>query len=530
VKRLGVEAVAGSFITVTVSGGRVSSARRITPAPGANIRPVLGQSPLGIPPVHLVVSEPDHVHRMLHLPPMTAKERAEVVQREGAREGENVQTAGWQLLRRVEIDGLPNDEVLLVLASATKLEDTLTPLASSGVTPRVVLTGPLALIGAAKALTSTPLTTPTALVHWSASTLTIVVVSEGILKFARVIEAPAAALDPFEWIPVEIERSIRHYGFLAKGERVEQVMVSVAEGESARRLFGGGDLAERLRVSVTNLNALLAPSLPHVAELDLAAGAFILAYGAATLGPADAPNLLPRAMAFAQRSRFVMMGAVAATVLAAVVIAWSTVSLLQQERELRARVTQVEAAGNAGRARLRAAEEFVAERQRHAELARLLTDDPLRTVPPPDALRELARLVPADLRLDQVTMGTDGTGYSFTLTGRVELEDLTEAQRVLTDFYYGLRASPLFAGVQIRQTSRVTASGSEPAPAPPLVEGIPATALPAPIPTPNPAPNTAPETPTPTAGAGQEPPAPAAGAAPEPPLGFVVVAQLRRLA
>jgi hypothetical protein len=225
-----------------------------------------------------------------------------------------------------------------------------------------------------------------------------------------------------------------------------------------------------------------------------------------------------------------MMGAVAATVLAAVVIAWSTVSLLQQERELRARVTQVEAAGNAGRARLRAAEEFAAERQRHAELARLLTDDPLRTVPPPDALRELARLVPADLRLDQMTMGTDGTGYSFTLTGRVELEDLTEAQRVLTDFYYGLRASPLFAGVQIRQTSRVTASGSEPAPAPPLVEGIPATALPAPIPTPNPAPNTAPETPTPTAGAGQEPPAPAAGAAPEPPLGFVVVAQLRRLA
>ena len=87
-KRLGVEAASGSFITVTVSGGRMSAARKVIPPPGGSrtkLGRLLGQSPLSSAPVHLVISEADHVHRTLQLPPMTEKERAEVVQREGSR-------------------------------------------------------------------------------------------------------------------------------------------------------------------------------------------------------------------------------------------------------------------------------------------------------------------------------------------------------------------------------------------------------------------------------------------------------------
>jgi Tfp pilus assembly protein PilN len=507
VKRLGVEASSGSFITVAVRGGRITDARKVVPPPsatgGTRLGSLLGQSRFGGTPVHVVVSEAEHVHRMMLLPPMTPRERAEVVQREGSREGEGSNAAAWKLLRRIEVDGLPKDEVLLVLASSAKLQDTLNPLVSSGIIPRTVVTGPLALMAAARALSATPLTVPTALVHWSASTLTIAVVSDGILKFSRVIEPPAAALDPFEWIPVEIDRSIRHYAFLSKGERVEQVMVSVADGESARRLFAGGQLSERLRLSVTNLNALMAPALPPIAAGDLATGAFILAYGAALLAPREAPNLLPPALEVQQRSRRVIMASVAAAVLILAVLASQYVTLNRQQTDLRARVARQQAATQADRARAEEAARAEAEREQMRQFARLLTDDPLKLISPADALREIARVTPASLRLDQLRVTTDAQGYVFSLTGRVDDFDFTEAQQSLNDFYYGLRGSPLFHSVEIQQSSRLSPASGE--------EGAAATA-------------------------GQEPegraggPPPASANQEARPLGFVMVLRLRRTA
>ena len=468
-KRLGVEAASGSFITVTVSGGRMSAARKVIPPPGGSrtkLGRLLGQSPLSSAPVHLVISEADHVHRTLQLPPMTEKERAEVVQREASREGDGTNAAAWKLLRRIEVDGLPKDEVLLVMAQSAKLQETLDALVSGGAAPRTVVTGPLALMAAVRALTGTPLAAPTALVHWAASTLTIVVVSEGILKFSRVIEPPAAALDPFEWIPVEIDRSVRHYAFLSKGERVEQVMVSVAEGESARRLFGGGELSERLRLSVTNLNALMAPALPHVADVDVAAGAFILAYGAALLGPKDAPNLLPAPLAMQQRSRRVIAASVAAAIVMLALLGSQYLSLTRQQQALRTRITRQQATVQADRTRADDATRAAAERDAQREFARLLTDDPLKLISPADALRDIARAAPGNLRLDQINVTTDAQGYVFSLTGRIDEPDFTDAQRTLTEFYYGLRGSPFFYSVEIQQSARI---------APPVADGEGAT-------------------------------------------------------
>lgn len=464
-KRLGIEASAGSFITVKVSGRRIAAARKVTPPPGtgAKLGALLGQSPLGGAPVHLVVSEAEHVHRTMLLPPMTEAERAEVVQREGSREGEGTNAIASKLLRRIEVDGLPKDEVLLVLVPSAKLQDTLDLVVAGGILPRTVVTGPLALMAAARVLTSTPLSAPTALVHWTASTLTIVVVSDGILKFSRVIEPPAAALDPFEWIPVEIDRSIRHYAFLSKGERVEQVMVSVADGESARRLFGGGELSERLRLSVTNLNALMAPALPHVDDAELASGAFILAYGAALLAPADAPNLLPAPLVLQQRSRRVLTASMAAGVVVVALLGSQYLSLTRQQEALQTRITRQQASTQGERARADEAMRAQTERERQRQFARLLTEDPLKLISPADALREIARVTPGNLRLDQIGVTTSAQGYVISLTGRVDEPDFTDAQGTLNELYYGLRGSPLFHSVEIQQSSRISppAAGEE---------------------------------------------------------------------
>ncbi len=461
---LGVEAASERLIAVTVRGGRISSARTFSVTTPASSRPpiraLLGEGRTGGTPVHLVLCEPDHVPRTLLLPPMTAAERSEVVRRETSRDGDETKTVAWHSARRIAVDGLPQDEVLVVTASPSRLQQALEPFVRERIVPRVVTTGPLALIAAARGLTPTPLDRPTALVHWSVSTLTIVVVSDGVLKFARVIEPPAADLDPFDWIPVEIERSIRRHAVVSKGERVEHVMVSVAGAAGARRLFAGGELAERLRLMMTNLNALLAPQLPADAAGDMAAGVFTLAYGAAVLSAGEAPNLLPHALVVQRRSRQIISAAVAAGVVLALLLGSSAVWLTQRERDLRGRLSRSLAARQAAQARVDTAVRAEAERQHMREFARLLTGDPLHLLPPADALREFARLAPADLRLDELVMSLDGQGYVFSLSGRVDQDDFTEAQQSLNEFYYDLRSSPLFHSVEIQATLREDAPAS----------------------------------------------------------------------
>ena len=455
-RRVGLEHSQTGWAAVVVRGRRITTARQSSAgvAPGGlPLRSLVGAAPLGGPPVHVALTASDHVHRVLQLPPMTASERAAVVERENAREGEALRAAAWRLQRRVEVDGVAQDELLVVMAEG--LDEALAPVLDSGVVPESVVTGPIALVAAAIALAPETTEHPAALLHWGSSRVTIVITAGGLLKFARVIEPPAAELDPFEWIPVEIERSIRHYALMSKGERVGQVLLSVAEAEGARRLFAGGDLSRRLHLPVINLNALLAPELPHDAPTDTASGAFLLAFGAALLAPRDAPNLLPAPLMRQRRSRRVLHAGVAATVLMAAVLGIQTMSLAERERAVQAALDRAQADAQADRQRIEQAARWDAERAQQQPLARLLTEDPLPTVPPADALREIARLAPPALRLDQLTVTLDDGGYVFSLTGRVEQDDFAQAQQDLNDFFYGLRESPLFRSVEIRQTSRL---------------------------------------------------------------------------
>lgn len=470
-RRLGIEAASGTLVAVAVSRGRISSARTVTVPPGEVSAGALALQPrFGAAPMHVAMSDPETVHRTLLLPPMTARERSDVVNRETARDGEAAKAVAWHVVRRVEVEGLPKDELLVVVASPERLQQTLEPIVTGGGIPRAVVTGSMALLAAARALAPTPLDRPTALVHWGTATLTIVVVSGGVLKFARVVAPPASALDPFDWIPVEVDRSIRHYTVLSKGERVEQVMVSVADAAAARRVFAGGELSDRLRLPVTNLNALLAPALPRPWEAEMAAGVFTLAYGAAVLGAGDAPNLLPPALALQRRSRTVIAGAVAVTAAAVVLLTATTVSVAQQAQGLRERLRGAQAALQQDQTRVDEAKRAEIEREQMRQLARLLVDDPLKLIPPADPLREIARLAPAQLRLDRLTVSADGQGYALSLAGRVEQEDSTEAQRTLNEFYYNLRGSPLFHAVSVQQSPRVTSPAAATAGATPSAE------------------------------------------------------------
>lgn len=478
----GVEVVSGLLVAMTVKRGAITMAtmRRIrtTPAASIPVDALLGQRRGSQPRLHLVVCEPDHVHRTLLVPPMSAAELTEVVRRDMGRDEDGDRVPVWRRVRRMETDGERKDEILIVSASPASVQQHLDPIIAGARVPRLVVTGPLALIAAARALLPTPLNRPTVLVHWGVSTLTIVIMSDGTLKFARVIEPPASDLNPLNWIPVEIDRSIRHYAVLSKGERVEQAIVSVAEGEPARRLFTGAEMAQRLRLPVTNLNALLAPLLPtrwdvdsELADVEMAEGAFMLAYGAAILTPEDVPNLLPAAFIVESRSRRVMAGAVAATVLLAVAFGWTAAVKADQAQGLRLALTRARGAEQARQVRAAEDGQIEAERQRMRQLVRLLTDDPLKHLPADDALREIARLAPADLRLDQLTLSFEASGYTFRLVGRVDSPDLADAQHTLNEFFYGLRGSPLFYDVESHEAASAPAPAAANAEAEPADQG-----------------------------------------------------------
>lgn len=463
-RRLGIEVTPASLIVVEIGRRAMSKAAQIplpaaVPASAIPVRTLLRQERIGRAPVHLGICDTGHAHRLLLVPPMTAREHAEVASRETARDGEDDRVSAWSHLRRLEVDGLPKDELLIVSAPAASVQPALDSFVAEQMAPRVVVSGPVALIAAARSLAPSPLDAPTALVHWGVSTLMIVVVSDGVFRFARVVTPPAADLDPLGWMPVEIDRSIRHYAIQSKGARVEHVMVSVAEASAARRLFGGAGLAERLRLPLTNLNALLAPQLPASSDTE-GAGVFTIAYGVALLRPGETPNLLPPALVFQRRSRQVTIASVAANAAATFVLASAWLSASQDAGSLRARLEQAEASVRARETRLAVDARAADERQQMRQRARLLTDDPLKLLPVGDALKEIARLAPGPVRLDQLTVSTEAQTYVLTLTGGVHQPDIAEAQRHLNRFYYGLRASPLFYDVRIQQPSLQTVAAA----------------------------------------------------------------------
>jgi Tfp pilus assembly protein PilN len=481
-RRLGIEVASDRLITVTVSRGRISHAGTVPlPRGDASTETLPLQPRFAAAPVHVAISNPDDLHRVLTLPPMTARERTEVVNRERVRDSEEARVIASHLVRRVTVEGLPKDELLVVLASPERLQESLAPIIKGGAIPRAVVTGPMALLAAARALVPTGLDRPTALAHWGPSTLTIVVVSEGVLKFARVVAPPASALDPFDWIPVEIDRSIRHYAVLSKGERVEQAIVSVADAAATRRLFADAELSGRLRLPVTNLNVLLEPELPNPWEEEMAAGVFTLAYGAALLGAGDAPNLLPPEFALHWRSRRVIAAAAAVGTAAVLLLTASALSLGQQAHGLRDRRARAQTVVQQSQASLDAGQQAEADREQMRQVARLLVDDPLNVIPPADPLREIARLAPPQVRLEHLTVAADGQGYAFSLIGQVEQSDVTDAHRALNEFYFRLRDSPLFYAVTVQQTPRAispvaaTAETAQPAARP--ADDVPSPAL-----------------------------------------------------
>lgn len=489
-RRLGVEVAPGLLIAMTVTRRAIAMAtmRRLattTPGSAIPINAALGPRLGGHPPIHLVICDPDHAHRTLLVPTMTARERDEVVRREIGREAAGDRVPVWHRVRQVQAEGVRKDELLIVATSEGRLQQQLDPVIAGGGVPRLVVTGPVALIAAARALAPTPLDRPTVLVHWGVSSLTIVILSEGTLKFARVIEPPVSDLNPLDWIPVEIDRSIRHYAVLSKGERVEQVMVSVAEGEPARRLFTDAALATRLRLPVTNLNALLAPLLPdrwdvdsELVDVEIAEGVFTLAYGAALLAPGDVPNLLPQRYIVQRRSRQVIGASVAANVLLLLALGSQSILLAGEAQTLRGRVAQAQSVRVQNQMRVEEAGRVEAERQRMRELMPFLTGDPLKLLPLDDALREIARLAPDRLRLEQLTLSTDPAGQAFRLAGSVQEPDFADAQKALNQFYYGLRASPLFYDVQLQVSVPSSAPTTDPATAPDGEADEPARALP----------------------------------------------------
>lgn len=462
---VGVEVAPGLLIAVAAGTTRVSMAalRRVPTSTRPSALPLtalLRQRHVGRGSVQLAICDPDHIHRTLLVPPMTAAERSDVVRRDIAREAGGERVSAWHFVRRIEVDGASKDELLVVASTPARLQLALDPIVGSGVIPRVVVTGPLALVAAARALAPTPLDRPTVLVHWGVSSLTIVILSDGVLKFARVIEPPASDLDPLDWIPVEIDRSIRRHGFLTKGERIEQMMVSIAEAAPARRLFAGGELAARVRLPMTNLNALLAPALPRQADVDsdlagveMAEGVYMLAFGAALLTPGASPNLLPPALLVQRRSRLAIRAAVAATILTMVALGSAWALMATKADGLRVRLAGAQSARRAQQARIEQDARIDGERQRIRQMARLLTQEPMKFLPVGNALREIARLAPDDLRLDHLTLSIEPAGYMFRLTGRVERDDLAVAQHTLSGFYYRLRQSPLFYDVQSYDTS-----------------------------------------------------------------------------
>jgi hypothetical protein len=380
---------------------------------------------------------------------MTATERSLFVERELAREGGATKAFGAQIVRQVQ-DGGPKDEVLLAVAPRESLDRLLAPFLGARLTPRLVATAPLALVKAAQALSPIPFDRPTIVGHWGLSGLTMAVVSDGVLTLARQIPLLAVGgVDPVEWVVTEIQRSMHHYSVLSKGEAVERALFGGAEVAQERMFSNLGELGTRLRLHVLDLNQLLRPLLPDGAEEDagLPAGAFLLAFGAALLSPQEAPNLLPPAISSGWRSRQITRTALAAAILLALVLGGSFWAANREAAALRHTLERQRTTRQSLQAGRGEVERIEAERQQARRWTRLLSDDPLDGPPLADALKEVSRLAPDELRLERLVVAKGDRGYAMKLAGVVKQADLALAQSAFNQLYFGLRESPFFYDV-----------------------------------------------------------------------------------
>lgn len=471
----GLDLTPGRLVAVELSRRGIERAVAVEPADGdpARLAARLAQGDLATSRIHLVGWDASHLHRTMLLPRMSRRERAGFLERELTR-GEDGQTRLFdaQVVRQVAEGAATKDEVLIAAGPRESFERLLTPLLARRLTPRLVTTAPLALVAAAHALAPEPILRPAIAVDYGATGLTLAVMSDGVLKLARQVPRLVVAdVDLQQWMTAEIQRSLRHYAQIAKGERVEAVYLGATEGFVDEGTAPRAELEARLGLPVTDLTEALELRLLEGAarSADAPAGVFLLAFGAATLTPGRTPNLVPPALVRAGSVRRLRRGGLVAAGVVALVMAAAASAASREATALRAEVDRLRKMASAVQVQASETGRIAGEREQIRQWLRLLADDPLRMSVLGDALKEVSRLAPDELRLERLAVTRGERGYAMKLAGTVAQADLAEAQATFNRLYFGLRESLLFhhVGFSLVKPAAAAPAAPDAKPAPP---------------------------------------------------------------
>lgn len=227
---------------------------------------------------------------------------------------------------------------------------------------------------------------------------------------------------------------------------MEQMLFGNAEAAIEPVFADPGQFESRLGMPVLNLNETLRALLPEGAEeaAGLPAGVFLLPLGAALLAPEEVPNLLPQAIIVSRRSRQMTRAALAAAILLVLVMGSSFWGASREAAALRRTLERQRAASQAQQADVSRVERIEGERRQVRRWIRFLSDDPLGAPPLADALKDVSRLAPDQLRLERLVISKGEGGHSMKLSGAVKEPDLARAQASFNRLYFGLRDSPFF--------------------------------------------------------------------------------------
>ncbi|MBI4561287.1 MAG: hypothetical protein HY724_04515, partial [Candidatus Rokubacteria bacterium] len=412
-RAIGIEIAAKRLIAVEADPATDPPAIRAisaeVPATGLGewLRGLLVEAGMNARGVHLVLSEPDAIHRVQLLPPMTASERQLFLERELGREVGGNPLLGFKVVRQVE--GPPRkDEVLVAAVARKETDQTLAGLITARLVPRLVTTAPLALHRAAEILSPASLDRPTAVAHWGFHGLTVIVADEGTLKFAREIpHLGVPGLDVGEWFVTEFQRSIRQY-LQVKGRPVGSVLVGSVEARFEQAL---PDVEARLGLPVVNLNAAIRALLPEgVEEATGRSGALVLPLGAAMLSPKETVNLLPLSIAAQRRVAVLKRGAAAAAALLVVSLGYSAWGAAQEAASYRKALARVTAQKQARLAEAAQTDRIKQEREAQFQRIRVLKTDPLGGAPLAEVFKEISRVAPGELHLERLALKRDQAG------------------------------------------------------------------------------------------------------------------------
>jgi len=207
---------------------------------------------------------------------------------------------------------------------------------------------------------------------------------------------------------------------------------------------------QRLGLPVVNLNDAVRDLMPEEAAEEataLLSGALILPLGAAILSPEETANLLPPSILARRRLASLKRGAGVAAALLVLFLGYATWGAAQEAATYRRAAARLTAQKQTRSAEAAQIDQIKQERDKQYERIRLLKSDPLGNPPLAEVFKEISRVAPADLRLERLALGREGTVTTVRLTGRVESADLAEAQSEFNRFYFGLQGSPFFSDV-----------------------------------------------------------------------------------